>query len=462
VVEGETTARRVAESTLEECERANETLNCFISFTPELALETADAVDSAIRSGDDPGPLAGVPVAVKDNIVTKGAATTCASRILRGYVPPYDATAVSRLKAAGALIIGKTNMDEFGMGSSTEYTFAGPAKNPHDLSRTPGGSSGGSAAAVAAGLVPVALGTDTGGSVRLPASFCGVHGLKPTYGRVSRYGLVAFGSSLDQIGVFASDPRDLALVLSVISGHDVHDATSLPEPSTAVPERGGSLSDLRVGVIADHFGEGLEQEVESLVRSGIERMDELGAEVGEATLPSAPHAVAAYYLIAPSEASSNLARYDGVRYGPRVGGDDLFDTYLKTRGEGFGPEVKRRIMLGTYVLSAGYYDAYYLTAQRARTLFVREFAKAFEDFDVLVGPTYPTPAFKLGEKVNDPLTMYMGDVYTVPANLAGIAALSIPVGKTADGLPVGMQIMGPALSEELLLRVAMEMHAHDG
>jgi aspartyl-tRNA(Asn)/glutamyl-tRNA(Gln) amidotransferase subunit A len=400
-------------------------------------------------------PLMGIPVAIKDVICTKGIPTTCASRILEGFVPPYDATVIELLYERGAVLLGKTNMDEFAMGSSTENSAFFPTHNPWDLSRVPGGSSGGSAAAVAADECIYSLGTDTGGSVRQPAALCGVVGLKPTYGRVSRYGLVAFASSLDQIGPITKDVEDAAIVMNAIAHYDPRDSTSVNAPTpdytrALLPE----IKGLRIGVPKEYFIEGMQEGVEEAIRKAIEELEELGAEVGEVSLPHTDYSLPTYYIIAPAEASANLARYDGVKYGfsyPRA--DDIWDNYRKTRQVGFGDEVRRRIMLGTYALSAGYYDAYYLKAQKVRTLIKRDFDLAFEEFDVIVAPTSPTVAFKLGEKVDDPLQMYLSDVFTLSMNLAGICGISIPCG-FSDGLPVGMQIMGPAFAEEKVLQVA--------
>jgi aspartyl-tRNA(Asn)/glutamyl-tRNA(Gln) amidotransferase subunit A len=397
----------------------------------------------------------GIPLAIKDVICTKGVATTCGSRILEDFVPPYDATAVARLKAAGAILLGKTNMDEFAMGSSTENSAYFTTANPWDLERVPGGSSGGSAAAVAAGECLGALGSDTGGSVRQPASLCGIVGLKPTYGRVSRYGLVAFASSLDQIGVMTKDVTDAAMLLEAIAGHDPRDSTSLnvPVPDYAAGLE-GDLKGVRVGVPKEFLVEGMQPEVEAAVRAAVDTLVELGAEAREVSLPHTDHALPVYYLIAPAEASANLARYDGVRYGSRVDGGGLIETYKRTRGEGFGPEVKRRIMLGTYALSAGYYDAYYLKAQKVRTLIKGDFDAAFEQVDVVVAPTSPTTAFRIGEKADDPLQMYLSDIFTLSMNLAGICGLSLPCGFDGQDLPIGLQVMGPPLGEERVLRVA--------
>ena len=401
-------------------------------------------------------------MALKDVFTTNGIRTTCGSKILESYVPPYDATAWTRLGGAGAVLIGKTNCDEFAMGSSNENSAFGPVHNPWDLERVPGGSSGGSAAAVAAGEAVWALGTDTGGSVRQPASLCGVVGLKPTYGRVSRYGLIAFASSLDTVGTFTRSVGDAAAMLGVIAGHDPRDATSLEAP---VPDYAATLDQgvegLRVGVIAEAFGEGVDPDVAASVRASVDRLTSLGAKADEVSLPHAGYALSAYYLIAPSEASSNLARYDGVRYGFRAEGDheDSVAMMFATRGQGFGAEVKRRIMLGTYALSAGYYEAYYGQAQKVRTLIIRDYEAAFERFDVLVSPTSPTTAFRIGEKTDDPLAMYLNDIFTIPANLAGTPAISIPCGLDAAGLPIGLQLTAPILDEPTVLRAARALEA---
>jgi aspartyl-tRNA(Asn)/glutamyl-tRNA(Gln) amidotransferase subunit A len=452
---GDTTARKTAESAIDTAETLNESLNAFLQIDREGALKRADEVDK--NSNQNDLPLAGVPIAIKDNICVKGLQTSCGSRILGPYKPPYNATAIDRLIQAGAVIIGKTNCDEFAMGSSNENSAFGPVKNPWDLSRVPGGSSGGSAAAVAAGIVPVALGSDTGGSVRQPAAFCGVIGFKPTYGRVSRYGLVAFGSSLDQIGVLARNASDAAAVLQVIAGRDLHDATTAAVP---VPDYIGETEKnlepgFRLGVSRALLGEGLDDEVRRSIEDAIDAYRELGAEIVDIDLPHAKYAIAVYYIIATAEASSNLARYDGVRYGFRAeDAPGLRDMYRRTRDEGFGAEVKRRIMLGTYVLSAGYYDAYYLKAQKVRALLRQDFANAFTRCDLVLTPTTPTAAFKFGDKVDDPLAMYLNDVYTVTANLAGIPGVSVPCGQSAEGLPIGMQLFGPYWSEPSLFRAA--------
>jgi aspartyl-tRNA(Asn)/glutamyl-tRNA(Gln) amidotransferase subunit A len=419
-------------------------------------LGEADAADERRRTGAILGPLDGIPMAIKDNIVQAGEPTTCASRILEGFVSPYTATAVTRLQAAGAVLIGRTNLDEFAMGSSTEHSAFGPTCNPWDPTRTTGGSSGGSAAVVAAGIVPAALGSDTGGSIRQPSSFCGVTGIKPTYGRVSRWGLVAFASSLDQIGVLARDAADCAAVLDCISGHDPRDSTSLPEPPTALGSAlDGRLEGLVVGLPREYFVEdGVDPGVLAAVREAVAVLEQRGAKTREVSLPHARYGVATYYLIADAEASSNLARYDGVRYGHRAAGaHGLTEMYERSRSEGFGDEVKRRIVLGTYVLSAGYYDAYYRKAQQVRTLLRRDFEQAFEGCDLIATPTVPEVAFRLGEKADDPLAMYLGDIYTVSANLAGIPGASVPCG-TSDGMPVGLQLMGAALDEASVLRCA--------
>jgi aspartyl-tRNA(Asn)/glutamyl-tRNA(Gln) amidotransferase subunit A len=456
---GEQDARGAVETALAAAGDLNETLGAFLQIDRAGALARVDELD-ARRDESLNGALTAVPVAIKDNICVRGLQNSCGSRILGGYQPPYNATVIERLQDAGAIIIGKTNCDEFAMGSSNENSAYGPVRNPWDTARVPGGSSGGSAAAVAARIVPVALGSDTGGSVRQPASFCGIVGVKPTYGRVSRYGLVAFGSSLDQVGIFAGNTRDAALTLSVIAGCDPRDATTA---DTAVPdyvsELGGDLSGARIGVPRELFGEGLDAEVRASVEAAIETYRALGAELVDVELPHAKYAIAVYYIIATAEASSNLARYDGVRYGFRAEETPtLREMYRRTREEGFGAEVKRRIMLGTYVLSSGYYDAYYLKAQKVRTLLKQDFSRAFARCDAIITPTSPTTAFLLGEKTDDPLAMYLNDIYTVTANLAGIPGLSIPCGLSAAGLPIGMQLLGPHWSESTLFRFA---HAYE-
>ena len=430
-------------------------LHAFLRLTESEAHAAAKAAAQRRANRKPAGPLDGIPIALKDIYCMEGVETTCGSKILRGYVPPYDATVVRKLKQAGAVIVGKLNMDEFAMGSSTENSAYGPTMNPWDLSRTPGGSSGGSAAAVAARLVPGAFGTDTGGSIRQPAAMVGCAGMKPTYGRVSRYGVIAFASSLDQVGPFAQDVRGVAYLLAAVAGYDENDQTSSKRP---VPDYAAALgrgvSGLRIGVAREYFGEGLSPEVERAVRAGIEKLRGLGCEVRDISLPNSPHAIATYYIVATAEASSNLARYDGVRYGYRARAGQLLEMYEKTRAEGFGAEVKRRIMLGTYALSAGYYDAYYLRAQKVRALIRRDFDQAFATVDAVVSPTSPTTAFRLGEKLDDPLAMYLSDVYTVPVNLAGLPGISIPCGFDSKGLPVGLQLIGKPFDEETLLRIA--------
>lgn len=453
---GEWTARQLVDEHLAAIAAGDGEIHAFLHVDVEGARVAADAVDAQVAAGDDPGPLAGVPVALKDNLTTRGVPTTCSSRILEGWHPPYDATVVTRLAAAGAVAVGKTNLDEFAMGSSTENSAFGPTRNPHDTTRVPGGSSGGSAAAVAAGFTPVSLGSDTGGSIRQPAALCGVVGLKPTYGRVSRYGLIAFASSLDQVGPFARTVGDAALVLEVIGGHDPMDATSAPAPQ---PDYGAHLDDgvdgLRVGVITEMLAmEGVAPEVVAQVRAAADALADAGAKVSEVSVPAVTYGLSAYYLIAPAEASSNLARFDGVRYGLRVDALTTHEMMVATRTQGFGAEVKRRIMLGTYALSAGYYDAFYGQAQRVRTLITRDFAAAYDEVDVLLAPTSPTTAFALGDKTGDPLTMYLNDVCTIPSNLSGDPAISVPYGAGADGLPIGVQVMAPALAEVDLLRTA--------
>ncbi len=455
VASGERSAVETARAFLEHADRTAPRLGTYLHRTPDLALEMARAVDAKRARGEALGPLAGVPVAIKDVLCTRGIPTTCASRVLEGYRPAYDAHAVGRLRDAGAIFVGKTNCDEFAMGSSTENSAYGPTRNPWDLERVPGGSSGGSAATVAAREAPLSLGTDTGGSVRQPAAFCGIVGLKPTYGAVSRYGLIAFASSLDQVGPFATCARDAALLFNAICGRDERDMTSRVE-ARPVPldslEKG--VRGLRVAIPRDLLGEGLDPEIRAVLDAVAQRCAEEGAEVVDVALPSAPHSIATYYLIAPAEASSNLARYDGVRYGRRVPGEDLRAMYEGTRGAGFGPEVTRRILLGTYALSAGYYDAYYLRAQKVRTLIRRDFTEALAGADVLLLPVTPTPAFRLGEKIDDPLAMYLNDIFSIPASLAGVPALSFPAGFTAAGLPVGMQLVGRPFEEGTILRVA--------
>jgi aspartyl-tRNA(Asn)/glutamyl-tRNA(Gln) amidotransferase subunit A len=448
-------ARELAAEFYGRIDRRNPELNAFLTLSPERAYAQADRIDAAVARGESLPPLAGVPVAIKDVISTRGIRTTCASKILESYVPPYDATAVERLDRAGAVFLGKTNCDEFAMGGSNENSAYGPVRNPVAPEHVPGGSSGGSAAAVAAGLAVAALGTDTGGSIRQPGAFCGIPGFMPTYGRISRYGLVAFASSLDKIGPFATNVADVAAVMAVIAGHDGSDSTSaaVPVPDYAA-NLGKPLDWLRIGVPEDYFGEGLDPEVKERVQEGIATLERLGCRRIPLQMPHTDYAIAAYYIIATAEASSNLARYDGVRYGLREPGGTLVEMYRKTRERGFGPEVKRRIMLGTYALSAGYYDAYYLRAQKVRALIARDFADAFQKVDAIVTPTSPVPAFRLGEKTSDPLQMYLADIYTVTGSLAGVPGISVPCGKTKAGLPVGMQILGPHFSEGLVLQIA--------
>ena len=439
---------------LERIEQVEDRVKAFVTVTGDAALEQARAADRRIASGDA-GPLTGIPMQLKDNMSTRGIPTTCSSRMLQGFVPPYDATVVQKLSAQDAVLVGKGNMDEFAMGSSTENSAFFPTRNPWDLDRVPGGSSGGPAAAVAASECVYSLGSDTGGSVRQPAALCGVVGLKPTYGLVSRYGLVAFASSLDQIGPLTKDVTDCALVMNAIAGHDPRDSTSI---SSGVPDYTRALttelSGLRVGVPEEYFAGGIEPGVERAVRTAVEVLQDLGADVHETSLALTPYALAVYYIIAPSEASANLARYDGIKYGYSAGdADGIWDVIERSREDGFGPEVKRRIMLGTYALSAGYYDAYYLKAQKVRSLIRQEFRDAFQRFDVLVMPTSPSTAFRLGEKTTDPLQMYLNDIFTMPANIAGIPGISVPAG-VVDGLPVGLQLMARPLGEETLLRAA--------
>ena len=456
---GQQSAREVVEQCLSAVAAREPEVHAFNLVTGDRALVAADAVDRRLAAGEDPGPLAGVPVAVKDNLCTRGVPTTCSSHILDGWQPPYDATVVERVTAAGGVVVGKTNLDEFAMGSSTENSAFGPTRNPHDLRRVPGGSSGGSAAAVAAGFAPLALGSDTGGSVRQPGAMCGVVGVKPTYGMVSRYGLVAFASSLDQVGPLATSVADAALLLEVIAGHDPRDSTSIPEsPPTLVSRLAEGVDGIRVGILRE-LSERANPDVQRRLGEAADALVGAGAKVDEVSVPAVAHSVPAYYLIAPAECSSNLARYDGVRYGCRVPGPDMTSTYGATRAAGFGPEAKRRIMLGTYALSAGYYEAYYGQAQRVRTLIIRDFEAAYERFDVLLSPTAPTTAFHIGAKVDDPLAMYLSDVCTIPSNMAGDPAMSVPYGTGDDGMPVGVQVMAPALAEPLMFRVAATLEA---
>ena len=456
IASGTSSAVEVTTAFLKQIERHDGTIGAFLHVDRVGALKQAAFVDEKRRTGKPLGKLAGLPIAIKDVVCTRDLPTTCGSRILEKFLPPYDAEIIRRLRDADAVILGKTNMDEFAMGSSTENSAFQITRNPWDTTRTPGGSSGGSAAAVAAGMAPLAIGSDTGGSIRQPAAFCGVVGMKPTYGRVSRYGLVAFASSLDQLGPFASDVAGAASLLEVMAGHDPRDSTSVDRP---VPEYSRTLeqplSGLRIGLAGEHFAEGLDPEVASAVRAAADVYRSLGATIVDVTLPHSKYGVAAYYLIAPSEAASNLARYDGVHYGHRAAKfDGLIDMYATSRGEGFGPEVKRRIMLGNYALSAGYYDAYYLKALKVRRLIRNDFDRAFEACDVLLSPVTPTPAFKVGELVDDPLAMYLSDIYTLGANLAGLPGISLPGGFSKSGLPIGIQLLGPPFAEETLLRAA--------
>lgn len=453
---GDVSAVEITTAYLDVITQRDQEIGAFLHVDRTAALAQAENIDSRRSAGEFLGKLAGLPIAVKDVLCTKGVPTTCASRMLQNFVPPYDAHVIERLKQADAVLIGKVNMDEFAMGSSTENSAFQQTHNPWNLDHAPGGSSGGSAAAVAAHMAPLAVGSDTGGSIRQPASFCGVVGMKPTYGRVSRYGLVAFASSLDQIGPLANDVPGAAILLEVLSGYDCRDSTCVNKPvpqySLTVEE---PLSGLKIGIAGEHFTDGLDPEVESAVRTALDVYKTLGAEIIEITLPHTKYAIAAYYLIATSEASSNLARYDGVHYGHRAETfENMIDMYSATRGEAFGDEVKRRIMLGTYALSAGYYDAYYLKALKVRRLIHNDFKSAFEAVDMIAAPVAPTPAFKIGELVNDPLAMYLTDVYTISANLAGLPAISIPAGFSSTGLPIGLQLIGSALQEEHLLQAA--------
>jgi aspartyl-tRNA(Asn)/glutamyl-tRNA(Gln) amidotransferase subunit A len=458
---GETSPREIVEDLFKKIDAVEPKIRAFLQLDREKILKQAE------KSPKNSSPLAGIPVGIKDVINVKDEICTCGSKILRGYTAPYDATAIAKLRKSGAILFGRLNMDEFAMGSSTENSAFGVTRNPWDLERIPGGSSGGSAAAVAADEVPVALGTDTGGSIRQPAAMCGVVGLKPTYGRVSRYGLVAFASSLDQIGPFAKDVEDAAILLGAISGHDPKDSTSVPEP---VPDYraeilrfaqddNGGVKNLRLGLPKEYFVGGLDKEIESAIRASVKKFEELGAKIVEISLPHTEFAIAVYYIIATAEASANLARFDGVRYGFRAPNvRDVMEMYGQTRAEGFGPEVKRRIILGTYVLSSGYYDAYYLRAQKVRTLIRRDFEQAFQKCDAILTPTSPTAAFKFGEKTDDPLQMYLSDIFTISCNLAGICGISIPCGFTSGNLPIGLQILGKPFGEPTILRVA---HAYE-
>ena len=451
---GDVSSVELTRAVLDRIDAVDEATQAFVTVTRDLALEQAARADARIAAGDG-RPLTGVPMQLKDNMCTRGVATTCSSRMLESYVPTYDATVARRLYDEGAILVGKGNLDEFAMGSSTENSAFFPTRNPWRSDRVPGGSSGGPAAAVAAGECVYALGSDTGGSIRQPASFCGIVGLKPTYGLVSRYGLVAFASSLDQIGPLTKDVADAALVLNAIAGRDPLDSTSIPYdvPDYTV-ELGKEIEGLKIGVPREYFIEGVQTEVESAVQTAIGVLEGLGAEIKETSLPSSPYAMAVYYIIAPSEASANLARYDGVKYGySDAEAEGMWDALDRTRRDGFGPEVKRRIMLGTYALSAGYYDAYYLKAQKVRTLIRKELDEAFDRFDAIVTPTAPTVAFELGEKTSDPVQMYLNDIFTQPANIAGVPAISVPCGM-AEGLPIGLQIMADRMAEETMLRIA--------
>ncbi|MSR32547.1 MAG: Asp-tRNA(Asn)/Glu-tRNA(Gln) amidotransferase subunit GatA [Gemmataceae bacterium] len=450
------TAEEITRAFLREIEARDSEIKSFLLVNAEHALEQARRVDQKRARGEPLGVLAGIPIAIKDNICTKGTRTTCGSKILEKFIPPYDAHVMEKLGQADAVVLGKTNLDEFAMGSSTENSAYQTSRNPWDKERVPGGSSGGSAAAVAASFAPIALGSDTGGSIRQPAGLCGIVGMKPTYGRVSRYGLVAYASSLDQIGAFSHDVADTALLLKVIAGHDSRDSTSAPLPvADYLLSLDQPVKDLTVGVAKEYFSSGLDSEVEKAVRQALKVLESAGAKVKEISLPYSPYAIATYYLVATAEASSNLARYDGVHYGHRSSSHaNLIDMYCKSRGEGFGAEVKRRIMLGTYALSSGYIDAYYLKALKVRRLIRSDFDKAFAECDVVVGPTSPTCAFKVGEKSSDPLAMYLSDIYTISCNLAGLPGISIPCGFNSQNLPIGLQFLGAPFSEEKLLRAA--------
>ena len=459
--DGETTVAGVIASLLDRIETEDAGVRAFVHVCRDRAMEEARRADEAIASGKPLGPLAGVPIAVKDNMNLAGVPTTCGSRILENYLPSFTATAIRRVEDAGAIIVGKTNLDEFAMGSSTENSAFFQTRNPHDPERVPGGSSGGSAAAVAAGFVPLALGSDTGGSIRQPAAFCGVVGLKPTYGRVSRYGLVAFASSLDQIGTLSNTVSDSATLLRVIAGFDGYDSTSVDaEPVDWTPD--AAPARLRIGVPREYFDDGMDPDVRTAVRAGIERLGSLGMEIVDIRLPHTEYAVASYYLIATAEASSNLARFDGVRYGLRVEGRTLHEMYRRTRMTGFGPEVRRRILLGTYALSAGYYDAYYLKAQKVRTLILGDFERAFGTVDLIATPTTPTTAFRIGEKTKDPLEMYLNDIFTLPTSLAGLPAISVPCGIAPDGMPVGLQLIARHFREDVVLKAAYSLEKSGG
>ena len=458
LIDKERTSVEITQDALDRIQALEPKIHSFLHITADYALEQARQVDAKIAAGEEIGMLAGIPIGIKDNLCTQGLPTTCASRILENFVPPYESTVTQKLKDAGAVMVGKTNLDEFAMGSSCETSGYQQTANPWDLSRVPGGSSGGSATAVAASECVVAIGSDTGGSIRLPASFCGIVGMKPTYGLVSRYGLVAYASSLDQIGPFGRSVEDAAILLNAIAGYDPNDSTSL---KLEIPDYTKSLQPdlkskgLKIGIIKETFGEGLDPVIAQTVQQAIDQLKSLGAEVQEISCPRFRYGLPAYYIIAPSEASANLARYDGVKYGFRTPeAENLLEMYKKTRAAGFGAEVKRRIMLGTYALSAGYYDAYYLKAQKVRTLIKQDFEQAFEKVDVLVCPTAPTPPFKAGEKISDPLTMYLSDLMTIPVNLSGLPGMSIPCGFDDQGLPIGMQLIGKVLGEEQVFQVA--------
>lgn len=460
LLRGDFSASELTEAHLTRIEATNPQFNSFLRVTADDARIQAKNADALLRSEKTNAPaLAGIPIAIKDMLVTKGVETTCASKILKGFIPPYDGTAVARLKERGAVLLGKTNLDEFAMGSSNENSAFGPVKNPWDISRVPGGSSGGSAAAVSLGQAPIALGTDTGGSIRQPAALCGIVGVKPTYGRVSRYGAVAFASSLDQIGPFGRDVYDTALVLEAISGVDDNDSTAmnLPVPAYAelTEQAPSSLKGLRIGIPREYFVSGMQKEVDQSVRAGIDRLKKLGADIVDISLPMSEHALSVYYILAPAEASSNLARYDGIRYGLREAAGSLSELYEKTRANGFGAEVKRRILIGSYVLSAGYYDAYYRKAQQVRTLLIEDFKKAFKsECDLIATPTSPVTAFKLGERTQSPLEMYLADVMTIPASLAGLPGLSMPCGVDSQNLPIGLQLIAPPFEEVKMLQTA--------
>jgi len=462
---GDFSSRELTKAYLDRIDHLEPNLQAFISLTPKLSLDQADAADKKLleyrhNETQEVDPLLGVPIAIKDILATKGIRSTAGSHILENFIPPYDATVVKRILEAGMVILGKTNTDEFAMGSSTENSAYKISHNPWETTCVPGGSSGGSAAAVAARMAPVALGTDTGGSIRQPAAFCGITGIKPTYGRVSRYGLIAYGSSLDSAGVLAQNAIDTAKVFQAIAGHDPLDATSADIPSDIFNLDGEvSLAGMRIGIPAEYFTDGIQPEIEVAIHQALQRFEDLGAETLEISLPHTAYAVPVYYLIAPAEASANLARFDGIRYGPRADTDSLIDLFQKTRGDLFGQEVKRRIMLGTYALSAGYYDAYYGKAQKVRTLIRRDFEAAFKDVDVIAAPVAPTTAFKIGDHHENPLSMYLEDIFTIPANLAGVPGLAFPVGFDDSGLPIGMQMMGPHFKESTLFRTAASYQA---